>query len=202
MYVKLAGFMEYRVSPRDLLDTLEAWDAALSGRGKIRLIACGGTALTLLGHKESTKDVDFLVPDEGEYKRLIGFLKQAGYGEVTAYGWKRSGENMVFDLYPGRKVYSTELLSSPLARGGHKKIRDWRKIYLGVLNPADLIISKMFRGTEVDIGDSLVLLEKEKVDLKKLEKRYRETAGFDVSEERVLNNFTVLMKRFRKFGGR
>ena len=43
----------YRISAIDLLDTLENWDSLMNFR--VRLIACGGTALTLLNIKESTK---------------------------------------------------------------------------------------------------------------------------------------------------
>lgn len=90
--------MEYRISRDALLKTLTVWDEVMPGRGKIHLIACGGTALTLLGYKASTKDVDFLVPEKKEYKRLVDFLKKAGYKQVTTYGWKRPGEAMVYDL--------------------------------------------------------------------------------------------------------
>ncbi len=55
-----------------------------------------------------------------------------------------------YDLYCGKRIYVTELLTSPLLKGGHRKIRQWKRIYLGVLNPGDLVISKLFRGTQVD----------------------------------------------------
>ena len=45
--------MEYRIKTEELFQTLRAWDELIPGRGKIHLIACGGTALTLLGYKES-----------------------------------------------------------------------------------------------------------------------------------------------------
>lgn len=83
-------------------------------------------------------------------------------------------------------------------RGGSKKIREWSKIYLGVLNILDLIISKMFRGDETDIQDSLILLKNEKVDLKKLEKRYRETAKYYFGEDIVLKNLGILLARLKK----
>ena len=70
---------EYRFDVHGLMRTLSTWDEVLPGRGQIHLIACGGTALTLLGYKEATKDVDFLVPIEREYKRLTQFLKEVGY---------------------------------------------------------------------------------------------------------------------------
>lgn len=190
--------MDYRVLADELTETLGAWDELIPGREKIHLIACGGTALTLLGCKESTKDLDFLVPNENEYRQLVKFLQGAGYGPVTQYGWQRPGETIIFDLYPGKKVYSTELLTSPLEEGGNRKIREWKKIYLGALNPIDLIISKMFRGTEADIEDSLALLKREKVDLKELERRYRETAQYETGEEKVLKNLDLLLSRLKK----
>ena len=192
--------MDYRFTADELMRTLDAWDAVLPGRRKVRLIACGGTALTLLGCKESTKDVDFLVPVEKEYKRLTQFLAQAGYERISGYGWKRLDENIIFDLYAGKTVYQTELLTSPLARGGNQKIKEWKKIYLGVLNPLDLIISKMFRGDEADVQDSLSLLKKKRVDLRKLEKRYHETAKYYFGEDKVLKNLEVLLDRLKKVG--
>ena len=189
--------MEYRVKANDLFTTLTAWDELIRSRGRIHLDACGGTALTLLGYKESTKDVDFLVPEKMEYERLIHFLEQAGYGQSTGCGWKRPSEAIVYDLYPGKAVYTTELLNSPLGTNRNKKIREWKKIYLGVLNPIDLIITKMFRGTPVDFDDCLALFQKEKVDLNKLGKRYKETAKYDVSEDRVLKNYEKLLEQIK-----
>ncbi|HOW59370.1 MAG TPA: hypothetical protein PLO78_06580 [Candidatus Omnitrophota bacterium] len=189
--------MEYRINANELFHTVEAWDALIPGRGRIRLIACGGTALTLLGYKDSTKDVDLLVPDAGEYLRLVRFLGSAGYDRRSGFGWQRPGEAILFDIYPGKKVYTTELLTTPLRRGGNRKIRSWKKIYLGVLDPTDLIISKMFRGTLVDIEDSLVLIRRERPDLRKMEKRYRETAKYETNETRVLRNYEILMKHLK-----
>jgi hypothetical protein len=48
--------MEYRIDKESLLNIISAWDSFLK-RG-VHLIACGGTALTLLGIKASTKDED------------------------------------------------------------------------------------------------------------------------------------------------
>lgn len=194
--------MEYRVGSEDLFATLRTWDELIPGRGKIHLIACGGTAATLLGYKESTKDVDFLVPNESEYKRLVRFLEDAGYARDGGYGWRRPEETIRYDLFLGKAVYSTELLTSPLSKGGHKKIREWNKIYVGILNPIDLIISKMFRGSQADIDDCLTLLKHEKVDLKKLERRFKETAKYDVSESKVLGNYNILLERWKEMTNR
>ncbi len=66
--------MEYRLNKQTLADVLGQWNTFL--RRKVHLIACGGTALTLMDVKLSTKDVDFMVPIETETpainRRLTG----------------------------------------------------------------------------------------------------------------------------------
>ena len=69
---------------------------------------------------------------------------------------------------------------------------------MGALDLMDLVISKMFRGDEVDIQDSLLLFRNEPVNLKKLEKRYRETAKYYFGEDKVLKNLEVLLARLKK----
>ncbi len=187
----------YRQGKNELISALEEWDKFIPG-GRIHLIACGGTALTLLGYKESTKDVDFMVPVEREYGRLIQFLIKAGYKEASGSGWKYPGQDIVYDLYKGKKVFTTELLDSPLKEGGNRKILELKKIYLGVLNPIDWIITKMFRGSGADREDCLALAGHEPVNLDELEKRFKETARYDMSEERVLKNLEFILEEFRK----
>ena len=62
---------QYRLGSAELLDTLDNWESLMNFR--VHLIACGGTALTLLNIKESTKDIDFIVPVTNEYDKLINF---------------------------------------------------------------------------------------------------------------------------------
>ncbi len=193
--------MEYRQGKNQLVEALEKWDKFIAGRGMIHLIACGGTALTLLGYKESTKDVDFMVPVEAEYDRLIDFLQKAGYKQASNSGWMYPGENVIYDLYKGKRVFTTELLESPLVEGGNKIILRSKRIYLGVLNSIDWVITKMFRGSSGDVQDCMALARHERIDLKELEKRFRETASFDVSEERVLKNLELILSEFRKIQG-
>lgn len=191
----------YRQGKSELINTLEKWDKLIPGRAKIHLIACGGTALTLLGYKESTKDVDFIVPVEKEYDVLIQFLKDAGYKQESGSGWIYPGQKVIYDLYKGKRVFTTELLSSPLEEGGNVKILELKKIYLGVLNSIDWIITKMFRGSSVDREDCLALTKHEAIDLKKLENRFKETAGYDVSEARVLKNLELILSDIKKIRG-
>jgi len=79
--------MDYRLDKQSLLNRIGAWDSFINKN--VHLIACGGTALTLLGVKSSTKDVDLMVPNLDEYGYLIGILKQLGYRQASGWGWEK-----------------------------------------------------------------------------------------------------------------
>jgi len=191
--------MEYRIDKEGLLDRIRGWNSFL--KKKVHLVACGGTAITLLGIKTSTKDIDLMVPDLSEYDYLVNVLKDLGYRPVSGWGWARQDE-FIFDLFKGKSIHTTELLESPLDKGNNILFKEFSKIYLGVLNYYDLIISKLFRATAVDIEDCLMLIKnrKKNIDLKRLETRFRETASFDVSEDKVNKNFEHFLKILTKEG--
>jgi hypothetical protein len=191
--------MDYRIDKQGLLDRLGAWDAFLKRR--VNLIACGGTALAFLDIKPSTKDIDLMVPNPDEHAYLVGILKQLGYKSVSGWGWGR-GDGFIFDLFKGKSVHTTELLSSPLEKGGHIFVKEFSRIYLGVLNYYDIIITKIFRATTTDIEDCLALmrLKGSEIDFKRLEERFRQTASFDVSEDKVNKNFQHFLNLFKKEG--
>jgi hypothetical protein len=189
--------MEYRIDKQGLMDRLSGWDRFFK-RG-VHLIACGGTALTLLGIKASTKDIDLIIPDINEYEYLIGILKQLGYESVSGHGWAR-GDGFIFDLFRGNFVHTTELLENPMNKSNHVLIKEFEMVYLAVLNYYDIIITKLFRGDSVDIEDCLMLMRSKgnKIDLKHLESRFKETASFDVSEDRVNKNLEYFLKRLKE----
>ncbi|MFA5089989.1 MAG: DUF6036 family nucleotidyltransferase [Candidatus Omnitrophota bacterium] len=191
--------MEYRVDKQSLLDRISAWDTFL--KRKVHLIACGGTALTLLGVKPSTKDIDLIVPNLDEHEYLVTILKQLGYKSASGWGWER-GDGFIFDLFRGKSVHTIELLESPLEKENHIFVKEFDRIYLGVLNYYDIIISKLFRATAIDIDDCFVLVrdKKKDIDFKQLKKRFKETASFDVSEDKVNKNFEHFLKILKKEG--
>ncbi len=177
--------MKYRLDKNELLVELGQWNKFLKRR--VHLIACGGTALTLEDIKESTKDVDFIIPNETEYNYLINILKKLGYLQVTGFAWQKENDAFRYDLFPGNKIHTTELLESPLKEGRHKLFKEFSYLYIGILNDYDLIASKLFRGLSIDIKDCLMLVEahKEDLDFDYLEKHSRELASYDVSEEKI-----------------
>ena len=191
--------MKYRLNKTDLLEYLANWNSFL--KRKVNLIACGGTALTLYNVKDSTKDVDFIIPKKEEFTYLISILKTLGYSPVSGVGWSR-GDNYIFDLFPGDKVHTTNLLESPLKEGNNILVKEFSHIYLGILNHYDLIISKLFRGTGVDFKDCLLLIKAKKAEIKLnlLKKRFLETSSFDISEKKVNKNLQVFLERIKKEG--
>lgn len=191
--------MECRIDRERLLEVIGGWDGYL--RRKVRLIACGGTAMTLLGVKVSTKDIDLIVPEIAECEYLIDNLKQLGYKPVTGNGWSRD-ETFVFDIFRGKKVHTTELLESPLDEGNNYLVKEFAHIYLGALNYYDLIISKLFRGEGVDFEDCLALMKGKngEIDIERLKARFRETSSYDISEEKVNKNLERFMGMIKKEG--
>jgi hypothetical protein len=192
--------MIYRIGKDDLLSRFVTWNRYL--KRKVRLIACGGTALTLIGAKDSTKDVDLIVPRVEEHRYLLKTFSDMGYKQVTEYGWSLQGDVFVFDIFSGSFVHTTELLESPLEESNHTLIKEFSSIYLGVLNDYDLIISKLFRGTGVDIDDCMALIAHRKglIDLNRLGNRYRETASFSVAEEKMNRNLDLFLERVQGGG--
>lgn len=185
---------EYRITSDDLLETIENWDGLMDFR--VSLIACGGTAMTLLGTKESTKDVDLILPIHKQYGRLLKFLAKIGYCvSEKANGWVHPDDpSFVFQFWRGSQVFTTSLLDSPLEEGRHILINRYRHIYLGALNLLDLIITKMFRGTPTDLEDCVAVFSTGSVDPDELHERYSETASYEVNTKRMMQHFTVFVE--------
>lgn len=157
--------------------------------------------MTLLGVKASTKDIDLIVPKLIEHDYLINILKQLGYKSASGWGWAR-GDGFIFDLFRGKRVHTTELLESPLNKRNHILTKEFSHIYLGVLNDYDIIITKLFRATSVNIEDCIALIRyrEQDIDIKLLIKRFKETASFEVSENKVIKNLEYFLKILKKEG--
>ncbi len=192
--------MEYRLDKNQLFEILGEWNSFL--KRKVHLIACGGTAMTLIGVKPSTKDVDFMSPNVREYAYLVKQLKALGYKQVTSSGWKRDGENFRFDIFQGNRIHTTELLNSPLEEGKHSILKEFSHLYIGILNDYDLIASKLMRGTTVDFEDCVALTEarREEIDTEKLIKHFHEMISYDVGEARLKPNINHFLELLREKG--
>ena len=79
--------------------------------------------------------------------------------------------------------------------GNHFLFKEYSSLYLGILNYYDLIITKLFRFSPVDVEDRLSLLREKhnKIDIKKLKERFIETSLYDISDEKNLKNLKYFM---------
>ena len=156
--------------------------------------------MTLLGMKASTKDIDFMVPDIKEYNYLIKVLADIGYKQIHQTRWQKEGEVFEIDLYPGKRIHTTELLESPLREGNHEFLQNVGRIYIGILNSYDLVSSKLFRGTSVDYEDCLMLARAKGAEINKdlLIKRYNELASYDVAEDRIKGHLSAFLERWER----
>jgi hypothetical protein len=191
--------MNYRITKDGLLEVLSGWNTFIKKR--VHLVACGGTALTLLDIKPSTKDIDLIVPYEHEHDYLVSILKDLGYKSASGWGFSRD-DGFIFDLFRGNKVHTTELIEPILAKGNHMLVKEYSNIYLGVLNFYDIIISKLFRATSVDTEDCLMLIKakKREINIDNLISRFRATASHDISEDKVNKNLDYFLRHARKEG--
>ena len=187
---------KYRLSANDLLDTLDNWNSLMNFR--VHLIACGGTALTLLKIKDSTRDIDFTVPMQKEYDRLMKFLRDLGYEEKGGGLAHNDDPHFIYQVWRGNKVFTTDLLDPPLDPGNNIPIKRWSHIYLGVLNLKDLIMTKMFRGTSVDRDDCIAAFATGQVKAEELLERYSETARYDLNPKKMMKNFVYLAEGLRE----
>ena len=183
----------YRLTSDELLETLEIWDGLMSFR--VKLIACSGTAMTLLGIKESTKDIDFIVPVESEYDRLMKFLKEIGYEYGGGGLIHQDDPNFIYQFFRGNFVFTTPLPEPVINAGNHTLIHRWTHIYLGALNLMDLITTKMFRGTSADVEDCTAVFKTGKVDADLLLHWYANAALHDLSPNKVMENFYYLAEK-------
>lgn len=139
---------------------------------KIRIYALGGTALTILGIKNSTLDIDINLHSNKEYEYFIKLFDDIGFKKAGLIRWI-SQEGIAFDLFHSSYILGTNLLSDCLEKS--KYIKSFGNIELYTLSLEDIIISKLARGDVRDFDDIKRIFQKEDINVKELVERYRET---------------------------
>ena len=165
------------IDKNDLLSWLVEKDKLLER--EITLIAVGGTAMTLLGLKSSTIDVDFCL---SAVERKI-FEKMMTKQDKK---WK-------IDLFTDGYIFSEQLPYDYADKA--KEIKRLDHIVLKALAPVDIIITKAARlnaRDEEDIGVLVKFVNKKEL-IKRFEKVVTTYAG---KEEEYRYHFGIIMKRF------
>jgi hypothetical protein len=140
------------------------------------------------------------VPIGKEHERLMKFLLALGYKEKGGGFAHPDDPYFLYQFWAGNRVFTTDLLDSPLDPGRNILIKKWRHIYLGALNLQDLIITKMFRGIRVDVEDCVAAFAKFEIDPEELLVRYAEAAKYDLNPEKMIQNFIVFAEALLEKG--
>ncbi len=158
-----------KVSKKELLEFLESFDEQLSKR--IMLVAVGGTAMTLLGIKPSTKDIDFNIPSEENYKEFKRLMNKIKPG-------------VSIDCWPSNMVFSEVLPENYLELASKYKSK-FNKIDIRILNPIDIACSKISRFGQDDMEDIKDCIKKFNITKSQLKERARQFS--QVGSEKVFN---------------
>lgn len=163
------------IDKRDLLDWLVKKSKLLPQ--KITLIAVGGTAMTLLGLKASTIDIDFCCISNEE-KKLFE---------------KTFDSSFKVDLFVGGYIFSEQLPADYTEIA--KEILLLPRLALKALHPMDIIITKAARFNARDEEDIAVLAKQVKKE--DLLKRFNIVVKTYAGNEQIYStHMQVILKRF------
>ena len=162
------------IDKNDLVKWLQKVDKNL--KKHILVVAVGGTAMTLLGLKSSTVDVDFCVnsKDKEELEAAI------------------SGTFKV-DIFVDGYIFSEQLPDDYMSKA--KEMIEMKNITLKALSPTDIIITKAARLNARDEEDIEALAKH--VDKEILVKRFKIVVKTYAGNEKQYNeNFNHILKMF------
>jgi len=162
------------IDKNELLEWLKTIDKKL--KKKITLIAVGGTAMTLLGLKSSTRDVDFCIESENK----VHFEKSLD-------------KKFKVDIFVDGYIFSEQLPQDYTDKS--KEILNFRNISLKALSPVDIVITKAARlnaRDEEDIEAISKYVEKEEL-IKRFEDVIDSYAG---KGEDYRRHIEIILKRF------
>lgn len=168
------------LNDRVLLDFLEEIDKELEKR--ITLVAVGGTALTLLGAKPSTRDVDFTLPgdDIDEFHRALA---------VVPHGFE-------VDCFRGSMILSQDLPDDYLDKSSPVKTK-MKNIDLRTLSPLDIVVTKIGRLDLRDKEDIATCIRKFGLTKEQVAERAKQV-DYVGREENYEINLTYTLKNFFK----
>lgn len=160
----------------DLIAFIQKLDSFLDKY--ITIIALGGTALTLLNIKSSTRDIDFITTTE-EYQILSNLFQVLGFKELAERRWL-TNEGIIIDVYLDDYVVNVKLISPSKEKS--TLLRQFERINLRVLNFYDICITKIDRGDARDFEDIKHIFEKTDTNLSVLIRKFILTMDHSESE--------------------
>jgi len=161
----------------ELIEFLKEVEKELSR--SITVVAVGGTALTLLRVKSSTRDLDFTIPGQ-DYREFQRALKN------TPHGFK-------VDCWPDGMVFSQTLPDDYVKKSSN--IRKLKRIKLKALSPVDIVVTKIGRLDARDKQDIQACIKRFKLRKDQIAKRAKRVkyvgreSNYQINLNHVLENF-------------
>jgi hypothetical protein len=162
------------IDRNELVKWLRSIDKKL--RRKITLIAVGGTAMTLLGLKSSTRDIDICLKsdEKNDFEKVLD-------------------KKFKVDIFTDGYIFSEQLPADYAEKS--KEIVKMKNIALKALNPVDIIITKAARFNARDEEDIEALSKY--VDKEELVKRFNEVLkSYSGKEGDYKYHIKIILKRF------
>jgi hypothetical protein len=185
---------EKEINVEELFELIESISKFIEK--EIKMYALGGTALTILNIKRSTRDVDLNIESNSEYQYICKIFDDLGF-ERKGIRWI-SQEGLAFDMFHGSNILGTELLQDCI--GKSKFIKSFGNIELYTLPLEDIIISKLARGDSRDFDDIKMILRTKKINLKNLVQRYKETMETSIVanyQQKLLDLIEIKFKEWK-----
>jgi hypothetical protein len=169
------------VSKEPLLQLISEIDSHLTK--EISVYAVGGTAMTLLNLKASTKDIDFNLKHEDleEFKKALA---------KTIHGYR-------IDIYADGSIFTQQLPQDYEARAIKIETK-LKNIKLYSIHPLDIVITKIGRLNERDWEDIQDCIKKYGLNKKQIEKRGKQVIYAGNEEVYKYNLEDTLKKIFTR----
>ncbi len=162
--------------PRITADTVLGWireSVAIHSARRLEIVAHGGTALSLRGLKESTRDVDFSVSSRAEFDALRGILEDIGY--VVGMDFASYRSRLIRLVKSGANVSPVDLhhpeWNNWRATATMQAAWAWRRfgqVRLGVPDRDTLFLFKTYPLLESDLSDLAEIVRRDPPDLKRV----------------------------------
>jgi hypothetical protein len=189
------GFNARRVPREELIDLLEKLNEFAAMH--IDIFAVGGTALTLLGLKDSTRDIDFNIDSESGYNEIEKLFGKMGFRKIGPNKWE-TDRGFYVDLFKSGYIFCVQLPED--YKKASKEIRNFGRIRLFAISAYDIITTKLGRGDSRDFDDIEVVFTKNRINLGKLAKRYVESMERSFVPNAKENMLFLLKKKLGIWG--
>ncbi len=139
--------------------------SSLDRRVSVYLI--GGAAMSLMGLKDSTKDIDLVFTSTGDVEVFCGAAELSGfhiapdvsadYRALGAWVIMESEQGLRLDLFDRRVCHGLEIDEG--MRGRSRPYKTYDKLAVYLMSPEDIVLFKGVTDREADLDDIRVLAE-------------------------------------------